>query len=180
MQILGTSIIGSSRSAQAEKTFSGFNPKQSQPLAPAFYEATLDDLNRATQLAAEAAPVLRNLTASKIAEFLLAIREEILELGDPLIERASQESGLDATRLNGERDRTTNQLKLFAEVVREGSWVDARIETALPDRKPVPRPDLRRLLRGIGPVAVFGASNFPLAFSVAGGDTTAALPPEIQ
>jgi NADP-dependent aldehyde dehydrogenase len=171
MQLLGTSIIGSSRSAQAEKTFSGFN----LPLAPAFYEATLDDLNRAAQLAADAAPVLRNLTAPKIAEFLLAIRAQILELGDALIERASQESGLDATRLNGERDRTTNQLKLFAEVVREGSWVDARIETALPDRKPVPRPDLRRLLRGIGPVAVFGASNFPLAFSVAGGDTTAAL-----
>jgi alpha-ketoglutaric semialdehyde dehydrogenase len=175
MQLLGTSIIGSSRSAQAEKTFSGFNPKQSQPIAPAFYEATIEDLNRAAQLAAEAAPVLRNLPAAKIAEFLLAIREEILELGDALIERASQESGLDAARLNGERDRTTNQLKLFAELVREGSWVDARIEIALPDRKPVPRPDLRRLLRAIGPVAVFGASNFPLAFSVAGGDTTAAL-----
>jgi alpha-ketoglutaric semialdehyde dehydrogenase len=175
MQLLGTSIIGSTRSAPAEKTFSGFNPKQSKPLAPAFYEATLGDLNRAAQLAAEAAPVLRNLAPSKLADFLLAVREEILALGEPLIERASQESGLDPSRLNGERDRTTNQLKLFAELVREGSWVDARIETPLPDRKPVPRPDLRRMLRGIGPVAVFGASNFPLAFSVAGGDTAAAL-----
>ncbi len=175
MEILGTSIIGSSRSSQAEKTFSGFNPKESKKLAPAFYEATLEDLERAAKLAAEAAPVLRNLTPSKIAEFLLAIREEIIGLGDVLIERASQESGLDHGRLNGERDRTTNQLKLFADVVREGSWVDARIETALPDRKPVPRPDLRNMRRGIGPVAVFGASNFPLAFSVAGGDTAAAL-----
>jgi NADP-dependent aldehyde dehydrogenase len=175
MELLGTSIIGASRSSQADKTFSGFNPREAKPLAPAFYEATLDDLNRATQLAAEAAPVLRNLAPGRIADFLLAIREEILELGDALIERASQESGLDAARLNGERDRTTNQLKLFAELVREGSWVDARIETALPDRKPVPRPDLRNMRRAIGPVAVFGASNFPLAFSVAGGDTVAAL-----
>jgi alpha-ketoglutaric semialdehyde dehydrogenase len=175
MELLGTSLIGSSRSAQSEKTFSGFNPREAQPLSPAFYEATPDDLKRATQLAAEAAPVLRNLPAAKIADFLLAVRQEIISLGDELIQRASSESGLDVVRLNGERDRTTNQLNLFADLVREGSWVDARIETALPDRKPVPRPDLRRMLRGIGPVAVFGASNFPLAFSVAGGDTAAAL-----
>jgi NADP-dependent aldehyde dehydrogenase len=175
MELLGTSIIGSSRSAQADKTFSGFNPRESQTLTPAFYEATLDDLNRAARLAADAAPVLRNLPAAKISEFLLAIREEIIALGDTLIQRASQESGLDAGRLNGERDRTTNQLKLFADLVLEGSWVDARIETVMPDRKPLPRPDLRRMLRALGPVAVFGASNFPLAFSVAGGDTAAAL-----
>jgi NADP-dependent aldehyde dehydrogenase len=175
MELLGTSIIGSSRSAQSHKTFSGFNPRESQPLAPAFYEATQDDLARATQLAAEAAPILRNLAPEQIADFLLSIREEIIALGDELIQRASSESGLDSVRLNGERDRTTNQLKMFAELVREGSWVDVRIETALPDRKPVPRPDLRRMLRALGPVAVFGASNFPLAFSVAGGDTAAAL-----
>lgn len=175
MELLGTSIIGSSRSTRADKTFSGFNPKESKPLAPMFYEASIDDLNRAAELAAKAAPTLRNLPAANIAEFLIAIRDEIISLGDALIERASAESGLDSVRLNGERDRTTNQLKLFADLVREGSWVDARIETAVPDRKPVPRPDLRRLLRAIGPVAVFGASNFPLAFSVAGGDTAAAL-----
>jgi NADP-dependent aldehyde dehydrogenase len=175
MELLGTSIIGSSRSAQSEKTFSGFNPRAAAPLAPAFYEATPEDLTRATQLAAEAAPILRNLPPARISEFLLAVREEIIALGDTLIQRASSESGLDAVRLNGERDRTTNQLRMFAELVNEGSWVDARIETALPDRKPVPRPDLRRMLRAIGPVAVFGASNFPLAFSVAGGDTAAAL-----
>jgi NADP-dependent aldehyde dehydrogenase len=175
MELLGTSIIGSSRSSQSEKTFSGFNPREAAPLAPAFYEATAEDLTRATQLAAEAAPILRNLPPAKISEFLLAIREEIIALGDELIQRASSESGLDSVRLNGERDRTTNQLKMFADLVKEGSWVDARIETALPDRKPVPRPDLRRMMRAIGPVAVFGASNFPLAFSVAGGDTAAAL-----
>ena len=175
MELLGTSIIGSSRSAQSPKTFSGFNPRESQPLAPAFYEATADDLVRATQLASEAAPILRNLAPEKIADFLLSIREEIIALGDELIQRASAESGLDSVRLNGERARTTNQLKMFADLVREGSWADVRIETALPDRKPVPRPDLRRMLRALGPVAVFGASNFPLAFSVAGGDTAAAL-----
>ena len=175
MELLGTSIIGSSRSAHADKTFAGFNPKESKPLTPPFYEATMADLARAAELAAQAAPVLRNLPSTRIAEFLLAIRDEIIALGDTLIQRASEESGLDATRLSGERDRTTNQLKLFAAVVTEGSWVDARIETALADRKPLPRPDLRRLLRALGPVAVFGASNFPLAFSVAGGDTAAAL-----
>ena len=135
----------------------------------------MDDLERAAKLAAEAAPVLRNSPPTQVADLLLAIREEIIQLGDDLIERASAESGLDMLRLNGERDRTTNQLRLFADLVREGSWVDARIETALPGRKPVPRPDLRRMLHAIGPVAVFGASNFPLAFSVAGGDTAAAL-----
>lgn len=175
MELLGTSIIGSSRSAQAEKTFSGFNPKEAKKLTPAFYEATLEDLERAARLAAEAAPILRNLAPQKVADFLMAVREEIIGLGDTLLERAAQESGLELGRLSGERDRTTNQLRLFAEVVREGSWVDARIETALPDRKPAPRPDLRNMRRGVGPVAVFGASNFPLAFSVAGGDTASAL-----
>jgi NADP-dependent aldehyde dehydrogenase len=106
---------------------------------------------------------------------LLAIREEILALGDALLQRASVESGLDIGRLGGERDRTTNQLKMFADLVREGSWVDARIDPAIPDRKPLPRVDIRRMLRPIGPIAVFGASNFPLAFSVAGGDTASAF-----
>ncbi|HLZ52904.1 MAG TPA: aldehyde dehydrogenase (NADP(+)), partial [Verrucomicrobiae bacterium] len=89
--------------------------------------------------------------------------------------RAHLETGLPETRLTGERARTVNQLKLFAQVVREGSWVDARIDTAIPDRQPAPKPDLRRMLIPIGPVIVFGASNFPFAYSVAGGDTASAL-----
>jgi NADP-dependent aldehyde dehydrogenase len=88
---------------------------------------------------------------------------------------ADRETALGIERLKGERDRTTNQLKLFADLVSEGSWVDARLDTALPDRKPLPRPDIRRMLQPIGPVGVFGASNFPLAFSVAGGDTASAF-----
>jgi 2,5-dioxopentanoate dehydrogenase len=174
MVIQGKNIIGFAHSAQGKKTFHGFNPRAGAVLEPAFFEAVPDEVDRALALAAEAAVVLRSLSAEKRGEFLLAVREQILALGDALVERASQESGLDTARLQGERDRTTNQLKLFADIVKEGSWVDARMDTALPDRKPLPRPDIRRMLRPIGPVAVFGASNFPLAFSVAGGDTASA------
>ena len=175
MLIQGKNLVGFEESAQGEKTFRGFNPRTATELDPEFHEATQREVDRALKLAAEAAAPLRSLSAAQRAEFLLAIREQILALGDTLIERAAQESGLDTGRLTGERDRTTNQLKLFADIVKEGSWVDARIDTALPERKPLPRPDIRRMLRPIGPVAVFGASNFPLAFSVAGGDTAAAL-----
>ena len=175
MTIHGQNIIGFSQSAEGQQTFHGFNPRAGSPLEPAFFEASADEVDRALELAAEAVVVLRSLSAEKRAEFLLAVRAEILALGDALVERAAQESGLDIGRLQGERDRTTNQLKLFADIVTEGSWVDARIDTPLPERKPLPRPDLRRMLRPVGPVAVFGASNFPLAFSLAGGDTAAAL-----
>jgi len=98
-----------------------------------------------------------------------------LNLGDALLERCHLETALPMGRLQGERGRTMNQLKLFASVVREGSWVDARIDTAIPDRSPFPKSDIRHILQPLGPVAVFGASNFPLAFSVAGGDTASAL-----
>ena len=109
------------------------------------------------------------------AEFLERIADEIQGLGDELIQRANAETALPEARLTGERARTIGQLKMFAGVVREGSWVEARIDRAIPDRKPAPKPDLRRMLIPLGPVAVFGASNFPLAFSTAGGDTASAL-----
>ena len=175
MSIQGKNFVGFEQSALGQKTFRGFNPRTASALEPAFHEATQAEVDQALKLAADAAVTLRGLSAEKRAAFLLAIREEILALGDALVERAVQESGLDTGRLTGERDRTTNQLKLFADIVKEGSWVDARIDTPLPDRKPLPRPDIRRMLRPMGPVAVFGASNFPLAFSVAGGDTASAL-----
>lgn len=104
-----------------------------------------------------------------------AIADAILDLGDSLLERAHQESGLPLARLTGERGRTVNQLRMFADILREGSWVEAVVDTAMPDRQPLPRPDIRKMLLPIGPVAVFGASNFPLAFSTAGGDTASAL-----
>ena len=109
------------------------------------------------------------------ASFLERIAAGILELGDALIERAMAETGLPRGRIEGERGRTVGQLRLFASVVRDGGWLDARIDPALPDRSPLPRPDLRLRNVAVGPVAVFGASNFPLAFSVAGGDTASAL-----
>jgi 2,5-dioxopentanoate dehydrogenase len=110
-----------------------------------------------------------------LARFLERVGERIVAAGDELISTCANETSLSVDRLSGERTRTVNQLKMFAALVREGSWVDSRIDTAIPDRKPVPKPDLRRMLLPIGPVAVFGASNFPLAFSVAGGDTASAF-----
>jgi alpha-ketoglutaric semialdehyde dehydrogenase len=175
MHLHGKNLIGGELAAAGEKTFKGFDPKEGAALEPNFYEATPDEVNRALDLAGEAAAQLRRSTSEEIAELLLGIREEIAAIGDALIDRAARETALDPVRLKGERDRTLNQIKLFADVVREGSWVDARIDTALPERKPLPRPDIRRMLQPIGPVAVFGASNFPLAFSVAGGDTASAL-----
>jgi NADP-dependent aldehyde dehydrogenase len=119
--------------------------------------------------------VYSELSPQKVAAFLDRIVEEIVAVGDSLIATASEETALTADRLNGERTRTLNQLRLFAEVARRGEWKDVRVDPALPDRKPVRRPDLRRTLIPIGPVAVWAASNFPLAFSVAGGDTASAL-----
>ncbi len=110
-----------------------------------------------------------------LAAFLERIGDGIMAIGDTLISTCAEETALSVDRLTGERARTVNQLRMFAGLVRERSWIDARIDTALPDRKPVPKPDLRRMLLPLGPIAVFGASNFPLAFSVAGGDTASAL-----
>ena len=115
------------------------------------------------------------VTTEKRAAFLDSIAEEIMKLGDELLQRASAETALPEARLIGERARTTGQLKMFADLLRDGSWVEATIDRAQPDRKPLPKPDIRKMLIPLGPVVVFGASNFPLAFSVAGGDTASAF-----
>lgn len=175
MQLHGKNFIGSGLSAEGKPTIFAFNPREGKKIDTPFYEATDDEIDRALNLAAQAAPELRKATAEQIASFLETLAAEIDALGDALLDQASLESGLTKDRLTGERARTTNQLKLFAGVVRDGAYLDVRIDTALPDRKPLPRPDLRRMLVPIGPVVVFGASNFPLAFSVAGGDTCAAF-----
>jgi NADP-dependent aldehyde dehydrogenase len=171
----GQNILGPQLSGTGARTFRAFAPREGKNLDPLFYEASPQEVDRAVSFAADAAARLRGFDPDEVAAFLLAIRDEIAALGDPLIERAIQETALDADRLKGERDRTLNQIRLFAEIAKEDSWVDARIDTALPDRRPLPRPDIRRMLQPIGPVAVFGASNFPLAFSVAGGDTISAF-----
>ncbi len=153
----------------------GVNPVTGETLQPAFVEATTSDVDRAVRSAEAAFDAYAALPPARRAAFLRAIGEEIVALGDELLARAHAETALPLPRLTGERGRTVAQLGMFADLLEEGSWVEARIDRALPERTPAPRPDLRRMLVPLGPVAIFGASNFPLAFSVAGGDTASAL-----
>ncbi len=170
----GAILIGSG-SSQAEARFSAVNPATGAPLEPSISSAGPDAVERAAALAEEAFPVYSATDPENRAAFLEACAEAILAIGDDLIVRAMAETGLPRARLEGERGRTVGQLRMFAQTVRQGDWLDATIDPALPDRAPLPRPDLRRVNVALGPVAVFGASNFPLAFSVAGGDTASAL-----
>ncbi len=175
MTIHGKNFIGITLSAEGTEQIFASAAVSGERLPEGFSVATCEEVNRAVTLADRAAAPYRALSAEQRAAFLIAIAEEIDVLGDALIERAATETALPVVRLTGERGRTTGQLRMFADVVHEGSWVQARIELPLPDRKPLPRADLRRMLIPLGPVAVFGASNFPFAFSVAGGDTASAL-----
>ena len=156
------------------RTFPAINPATGESFAT-YTEATPEEVDRAIQKAEKAFDSYRLKSGEARAAFLERIGEEIVALGDALIHLCSQETGLPEQRLLGERGRTVGQLKLFAELIREGSWVNARIDKAQPDRKPLPRSDIRQMLLPLGPVGVFGASNFPFAFSVAGGDTASAL-----
>lgn len=175
MDLHGQNLIGDGRSAQGDQTFTATDPTTGETLAPRFYEATSEEIGQAAKQAEAAFHAGRSRTSEERARLLEHIASEVEALGEALVERVTAETALPPGRVQGERARTTGQLRLFAEVVREGSWVDARIDTAIPDREPLPKPDVRRMLIPIGPVAVFGASNFPLAFSVAGGDTASAL-----
>ncbi len=138
-------------------------------------DATPEDIDRALRGADRALAPYCSVPAATRAAFLREIARQLDGLGDRLLDEAAAETALARARLVGERTRTTGQLEMFAALVDEGSWVDARIDTPVRDRAPVPKPDLRRMLVPIGPVVVFGASNFPLAFCVAGGDTASAL-----
>lgn len=175
MELTGRNIIGDTLSAAGEKLFFAVNPSSGKELEPAYKEATQAEINTAVEKASAAFQQYRRKSGKEKAGFLEAIAEEIMSLGQDLITRCMEETGLPEARLTGERGRTVNQLKLFAQLLWEGSWVDARIDTADPERKPLPKADIRSMLKPIGPVGVFGASNFPLAFSVAGGDTASAL-----
>ncbi|AJQ47791.1 aldehyde dehydrogenase (NADP(+)) [Pseudomonas putida] len=146
-----------------------------EPLPYAFHQATGDEVEAAVQAAEAAYPAYRSTSPAQRAAFLDAIANELDALGDDFIQHVMRETALPEARIRGERSRTSNQLRLFAEVVRRGDFYAARIDRALPQRTPLPRPDLRQYRIGVGPVAVFGASNFPLAFSTAGGDTASAL-----
>ncbi|BAV06783.1 alpha-ketoglutaric semialdehyde dehydrogenase/NADP-dependent aldehyde dehydrogenase [Filimonas lacunae] len=168
-------IIGYGESGNSKEVFYSINPSGKENSAVYFHQATAEEVNQAVQQASSSFALYRKIPAARKAAFLNAIAAELENCGDALITTCMQETALPRARLEGERARTTGQLRMFATLVAEGSWVDARIETALPDRKPLPKPDMRYMNIPLGPVAVFGASNFPLAFSVAGGDTASAL-----
>src|SRR5688500_7728616 len=174
MPLTGQLFIGRERVATTQ-TFRAANPTTASSLEPPFSSAGEAEVERACQLASEAFDQYRALDSETRAKFLETIADRIQALGDELLERANAESGLPLARLTGERGRTMNQLRLFADELRKGGWQGVRIDPAMPDRKPLPRSDLRQRKVPLGPVVVFGASNFPLAFSVAGGDTAAAL-----
>lgn len=174
-KLSGTSFIGYSRSSGTRPCGQAVNPATGEALAPAYLSATPEEVEQAMALAAAAFPVYSNLPGKTRAAFLRKIAENIDAVVEDIVIRGPQETALPEARMRGETGRTTGQLRLFAALLEEGSWVDARIERAQPDRQPVPKPDLRSMLRPLGPVAVFCASNFPLAFSVAGGDSASAL-----
>lgn len=175
MTLTGHMLIGATAVLGAGAAQHAINPANGERLEPAFPAGSADDVARAAELARAAFDAYRNTPLETRAQFLESIAEGILALGDALIERTHLETGLPIARLQGERGRTVGQLRLFARVVRDGYFLDATIDPAQPERQPLPRADLRLANVPLGPVAVFGASNFPLAFSVAGGDTASAL-----
>jgi len=173
--ITGKQWIAGESSATGQETFAPINPRTKQPIGTNFYSATPAEIDRAVAAAQTAFESTRLYSAERLATFLDRVADEIEALGDQLLETADAETGLGIPRLTGERGRTTGQLRKFATLLREGSYVEAIIDTAQPDREPSPRPAIRRMLIPLGPVAVFSASNFPFAFSVAGGDTASAF-----
>lgn len=175
MNLTGTQWIGSRESSESDDTFRAANPTIGEELEPAFYEATEGEINEAVSAAVEAFDAFRKSSPYARADFLEAIADETIALGDEFLERASAETGHPLPRCAAERDRAVFHTRQFAETIREGSWVDARIDTGDPAREPMAKPDVRSLLQAIGPVAVFGASNFPIAISVLGADTVSAF-----
>ncbi len=173
--ITGKNYVGNQLSATGNTTYRTFNPILNIENSPLFVEATSDEINKAVKLASKAFQSYRKTSGINKAAFLNTIADEILALGDELIKTYCAETGLPEGRAMGERGRTIGQIRAFAELVLEGSWVEATIDTAIPERTPIPKPDLRKIAVPLGPVVVFGASNFPLAYSTAGGDTAAAL-----
>jgi NADP-dependent aldehyde dehydrogenase len=170
-KLSGRSLIGFREGLGSGDAFYATDPVTARRLQPGFIPATTDETNLAVDLAAEAFDFYRSVSGRERGAFLRQIAANIEAIASEVIERAAQETALPQARLQGETTRTCGQLRMFAQVVEEGSWVQARIDRADPERKPAPKPDIRSMLRPLGPVVVFGASNFPLAFSVARGDT---------
>ncbi len=174
-QLRGRHWIDGDWTSSGRETFQAVNPATGQVLEPCFAEAIFAEVDQAAQAVRHAQLAVRELDPRWPAHLLDVIALQIEELGDGLLEHAEAETALSRARLIGERARTCSQLRMFADIVREGSWVEAVIDTADPARQPLPKPDLRRMLVPRGPVAVFGASNFPFAFGACGGDTASAL-----
>ncbi|MDP1579025.1 MAG: aldehyde dehydrogenase (NADP(+)) [Candidatus Didemnitutus sp.] len=171
----GSSLIGFGSGGPGGASFKAFDPAMDIFIEPSFPTVDASDVERAVQLAVAAAPAWAKLAGAQRGKFLRCIAENLESKIDDLVARAGQETGLPAARLQGEVARTAGQLRLYAEAAERGDWLDARIETAQPERTPLPKPDHRSMLRAIGPVVVFGSSNFPFAYSVAGGDTASAF-----
>ena len=174
-QLSGRSLIGSRDGAGTGAVFCAADPATGQNLEPGFTSANEQEVDAAVGLAAEAFETYSRLSGRERGVFLRQVATNIEAMAGELIERAHRETALPVPRLQSETGRTCGQLRMFAQVAEEGSWVQARVDRADRERKPLPKPDLRSMLRPLGPVVVFGASNFPLAFSVAGGDTASAL-----
>jgi len=175
MMLRGCSIVNGEARVGSGALFAGFDPSAGVELKPAYRSASSEDVELTAKLADDAFASYGKLSGKEKCRFLREIATGIDNAAAELVARAHMETALPEARLKGEAARTANQIRMFAQVVEEGSWVTARIDPALPDRTPLPRADIRSMLRPFGPVAVFGASNFPLAFSVGGGDTASAL-----
>jgi 2,5-dioxopentanoate dehydrogenase len=175
MGIHGKNIIGFSKVTNSNESSFAYNPVTGERLAGKFVSATPEDLDQALLIAKKAFEIYGKVSQIRRAEFLEAIINEIMNIGYELVERATEETALPKARIISERGRTTGQIQMFANLLRDGSWLEAAIDQADPEREPIPKADVRRMLIPLGPVGVFAASNFPLAFSVAGGDTISAL-----
>lgn len=175
MTLTGKNYIAGSLEASGDSSFSAVNPTTGETLEVSFNHATAGEIEKACSAAAEAFKTYRAISAKNRAAFLRKISENIAALGDELLQRTMDETGYPEARVMGERGRTMGQLNLFADLIEQGVYLDARIDKAQPNREPLPKPDVRSMKVPLGPVVVFGASNFPLAFSTAGGDTASAL-----
>lgn len=171
----GTSIVAGTKTQGQGETSRAINPATGETLDPEYTLLTEEQVSAAIAEAHDAFASYRGTSPEIRATFLESIAANIESDAQRIVDRAARETSLPTGRLNGEITRTSNQLRLFASVVRLGDAHGVRIDPALPDRAPLPRPDIRQRKVPLGPVAVFGASNFPLAFSTAGGDTASAL-----
>jgi NADP-dependent aldehyde dehydrogenase len=175
MNLQGNQILGFTYSGEGDNVFQAVNPVNGEKLLPLFKEATTAEMVSACERASLAFQGYRLKSGAERAFFLELIADHIEKIGDELLHRCQEESGLPLARITGERGRTVGQLRLFASFLKEGSWVQASIDLAQPERQPLPKADIRSMQTALGPVLVFGASNFPFAYSTAGGDTASAL-----